>query len=474
MSDDFAALLAAQGALENLRVEPGDKLSVTVVHMGDENIFVSLSPTQEGFIPRADLLNDAGEVELSVGDQVDAFVLTTGESIELTVKLAKGRIDVDMLQAACRGGIPIDGTVTGTNKGGLQVNVGGGRGFCPASQVELGFVEDLAIYVGRTLPFKVMEVQEEGRNVLLSRRALLEAERAEQAAVLRKRLEVGLRLDGVVSRVTGFGAFVDLGGLDGLIPISELSHRRIGSVEEVVNVGDAVAVEILRIEPDPKRSGEQRIALSLRATQEDPFDRLASALRVNQTLTGSVTQVKEFGAFVRIEGGVEGLVHISELADRRVGHPSEIVRVGEDVEVRVLKVDLEQRRISLSLKPGMGAALTDGDNPQFRPGDLVTAVVERHEPFGVFVKFEGSATTALLPASETGTERGTDLRRALPLASSVELVISSVDDRGRLRVSKKARAEAEERATANEYQKEQQAGASLGRLGDLLKARFPQ
>ncbi len=478
MSEDFAALLdaqEAQGAVRNLHLEPGDKVGVEVIHIGEENVFVSVSPTQEGSIARAEFLDKDGALNTAVGKRFDAFVLSAGENIELTVKLGQDRLDLDMLEAAKQGGIPIDGTVTGTNTGGLEVSIAGGRAFCPISQVALDYVEDPSSFVGQTLAFKIVEVKESGRNIVLSRRALLEAERATRGAALRERLEVGVRLDGVVRRVAAFGAFVDMGGLDGLIPISELSHRRIGTVEEVVNVGDSVQVEVLRIEPDPKHPGKERIALSLRATQEDPFHAFAASLQENQILQGTITQIKEFGAFVRVEGEVEGLVHISELADRHIGHPSEIVKVGEDVTVRVLKVSLEEKRLSLSLKEAVETGRetsVGGTGP--RIGDLVTGIVERHESFGVFVKLQGTETSALLPAAETGTERGTDLRRAFPVDATLELVVQRVDDRGLVRVSKKSRAQAEERQQMHEYRKASKRSSSMGTLGDLLKAHLPK
>lgn len=479
--EDFAAMLDAAGTLDNVQINIGDKISVEIIHLGDENVFVAVSPTQEGSIPRADLLDEDGALTVTVGEKLDAFVVSMDDGLELTTRLSRGSVDVAMLEAAQHSGMPIEGTVTGTNQGGIEVSIGGGRGFCPVSQIALSFVEDPSVFVGQTLAFQIKQVKEGGRNVLLSRRALLEVERAKNAAALQDKLEIGARFEGTVSRIAPFGAFVDLGGIDGLIPISELSHTRVENVEDILSVGDRVTTEILRIEDDPKRQGQQRIALSLRATQDHPFAAATEDLKENQTLAGKVVRVAEFGAFVQVAGGIEGLVHISEMADRRIGHPREVVKVNDEVTVRVLKVDPENQRLSLSLKDAVAAMTLEdgasaaegskGQRPAFVVGDLLTGTVERIERYGVFLKV-ADGVSALLPAAETGTERGTDLKRVFPLESEIEVSVINVDERGRLKVSKRARAQAEERADMAQYQRGSQKTSSLGTLGDLLKAQM--
>ncbi len=464
--EDFASMLAEEGKLKPLKLHVGDKVSAKVIHVAKESVFFELSRAQEAVMPRQELLDADGKLTVKVGDRVEAFVLRLGDGITLSRKLGKDNLDAGLLEDAQRAGMPIEGQVTGVNKGGLEVMVGNVRAFCPMKAIDLGFVETPEQYVGKTLAFVVREVREGGRNVVLDRRALLEAERDAKGDKLLQTLAVGQRLRGKVTRLQPFGAFVDLGGVDGLIPASELSHARV-RVEDVLKVGDEVEVDVLKIEPDPKdKTGRRpRIALSLKATQQDPWVAHAGALTEGQTLAGKVMRLEKFGAFVELFGGVEGLVHVSELSDKRVRHPSDVAAVGQAVSVRVLGVDLVQRRIALTLKDAPPV-------PDQAPvvGLKVSGKVERHERFGVFVNLDGGLGSALLPAAESGTPPGTDLVRVFPMGSTVEAQIIAVDERGRLKISKRAREQAEERDVVAEFNRAQ-GGGGLGTLADRFKQK---
>jgi len=469
--EDFAAMLAEHGTPRSLKLNIGDKVHAKIIHIGADDVFCELSPTQEGSIPRLELCDKEGELAVRVGDAVDAFVVANREGVVLSKKLGRDSVDLDGLMDAAHTQMPVEGLVTGVNKGGLDVAIGGVRGFCPLGQVDIGFVPDVQVLVGKTLQFLVKQVGDRGRNVVLSRRALLEIEQRGKASKLRETLAVGQRLTGKVTRVAEFGAFVDLGGIDGLIPISELAHARVANVEEVVKPGDEVTVDVLRIEDDPKRPGQMRIALSRKAALPDPFVAYGSELHEGAQLAGRVTKLEKFGAFVELFPGVEGLVHISEVSNKRVRHPSEVLEVGAAVSVRLLSFDPTTRRVSLSLK-GAGADVSEGGKAGAAPsvGTAAEGVVERIERYGVFLKLDGGGT-ALLPAAESGTPPGTDLARVFPVGMRVAVEIVAVDERGRLKASKVAREAREERALVADYNKSEGSGSGFGTFGDLLQGK---
>lgn len=470
--DDFAAMLAEYGDSPSLKLHVGDKVQAKAIHVGDECVFFELSPSQEGFVSKEGLLDDEGRLAVKLGETIEAFVVGLQGGIELSRTIGRNQIDIEMLEAASDSQAPVQGLVTGTNKGGLEVSIGNARGFCPIGQADIEYVEDPQSFVGKTFEFAVRAVKEGGRNILLSRRALLEIERSARAEKLMQSLEVGQQAVGTVTRLATFGAFVDLGGIDGLIPIGELSNARVERVEEVLKKGDEVTVAVLRIEDDPKRPGKKRIGLSLKAALPDPFDVHASALGEGKTAVGTVGGLESYGAFVDLfDGEIRGLVHISELANRRTGHPREVVSVGDTVTVKILGVDRDNRRVSLSLKAAQQDPVGDAGDTSGEPGvgDDVIGTVERIERYGVFVRLSGGSS-ALLPAAETGADQGADLQRAFPMGTEIGLRVIAIDDRGRVKVSKTARDQAEERVALSEYGgKDRDAG--FGTLGQLLKKK---
>lgn len=496
---DFAAMLAASGGIDRRDIRIGDKVNALCVHVGSDAVFFELSKTQQAHAARADFLDEkTGEISIQMGHRADLFVVAFKDGVLLSPKIGRDQIDVGMLEQARLSAIPIDGTVTGVNKGGFEISISGNsRGFCPLGQIAIHFVDDPATLIGKTLAFLVKEVKEGGKNVLLSRRALLEKERNEKAGKLRETLAVGQIFDGVVTRIQPFGCFVDLGGIDGLVPVSELTYGRITDPNEVVKVGEMVKVEITRIEddPHPKRRGQLRVALSMKAMQQDPLVERMNELSPDAQFVGRITRLEAFGAFVELFPGVEGLVHVSEISDRRIRHPEDVLKVDEHVQVRVKDVDLARRRVSLSMReahsdepvvqtfpdrdePKQGSSTSS--KPRLARGTRVVGVVDRVERYGVFINCYPEGTdpnggeklgTALMPASETGTPRGADLNKAFPVGTVVSALIIDVDERGRLKASKTAREQAEERALLDEYKKDkgQAAGAGLGTFGDLLK-----
>lgn len=357
-SEDFAALFAEAEAgrpkgKAARRPQPGDVVRGVVTSIGKDAVFVDLGGKAEGVLDREQVVDPDGQLRVQLGDTLEARVAgERGGALVLRVKLGKGPEARAELVQALELGIPVEGKVTQPVKGGLEVDVAGVRGFVPASQIDARFVEDLTGFVGQRLSFRV--TQYERGNLVLSRRALLEEENARKAVETRAKLVVGAVIRGRVTGFKPFGAFVDLGGLEGMLHVSELGYGRVERPEEVLALGQELDVQILKIEdsepgPDGRRRGP-RIGLSLKALQADPFLDGTRHLTPGGRVRGTVTRLQPFGAFVEIGPGVEGLVHISELgAGRRLNHPKEAVAVGQEVEVEILSIDPDRRRLALSM-----------------------------------------------------------------------------------------------------------------------------
>src|SRR6478609_8424182 len=328
----------------------GDVVSGKVVRIDQDEVLVDIGYKSEGVIPSNELsirktVKPSEEVEL--GEEVDALVLTK-EDQEGRLILSKKRARFEKawrrIEKAADSGEAVPGTVIEVVKGGLILDLGV-RGFLPASLVDIRRVQNLDEFMGQQLECKVIELNRSRNNVVLSRRAVLEEERKEVREQILGRLEPGQVVEGQISNIVDFGAFVDLDGMDGLIHISELSWSHVNHPSEVVAIGDTVRIKVLDIDRD-----RQRISLGLKQTQEDPLQRIVDTYNVGDELAGKVTKVVTFGAFVEILDGVEGLVHISELAPHHVESPREIVHPGDEIRVKILEIDSERRRLSLSAK----------------------------------------------------------------------------------------------------------------------------
>jgi small subunit ribosomal protein S1 len=359
-SKGFAEMLAEYDqtapAQQGRRRPPvGSEVSGRVVAIDSNSVFVDVGAKTEGVIDRGELLDEGGMLTVEIGSTVTARVAEADDgSIVLRKRMGRGADAASELAQAKETGIPVIGTVTAVNKGGVDVDVAGVRAFCAISQLDDRFVEDASSYVGRKLEFRVTRY-EAGRggsaNVVVSRKALLAEQNAVLAAETRARLSVGAVVSGRITRLMDYGAFVDLGGLEGMLHVSEMGFGRVGHPSEVLSEGQAVEVKVLKIESsdDPKR--KDRIGLSLKALQDDPWDDAMRALAVGQKLSGKVARLEQFGAFVTIAAGVEGLVHVSEIdGARRIAHAREALKVGEDVEVVIKEIDTQRHRVALSMK----------------------------------------------------------------------------------------------------------------------------
>jgi small subunit ribosomal protein S1 len=378
------------------RFQVGDKVAGKIIQIGQDVAFLELgSGVAEGMIERAELEDEDGTVAAREGDIVDGVVV---EASERGVLVSRGRrrdlsgAGRELLSQAAQTGLPVEGLVKAVNKGGLEVEVHGQRAFCPLSQIDIRFVPDPAALVGQRLRFKVQRA--DGRDAVLSRRALLEEERAERARVTRQALAEGAIFDGEVTSVQDYGAFVDLGGLEGLVHVSELSWDRVSKPQDLLEAGQPLQVQVLRIDEDPKKG--ERIALSVKAL----------AARPEEPATPE--------------------------------------------------------------KPARPAP-----PPRPKVGDVVEAGVDKIEPFGLFVRFAGGR--GLVPASETGTPRGADLRKAFKVGDAFRALVTDIDERGRFRLSRTEAEQAAERAEAQEYLAKaspRASGKGFGTLGDLMRARL--
>ncbi|WP_432498742.1 30S ribosomal protein S1 [Kineococcus auxinigenes] len=356
-AEDFLAAVDATIKYFN----DGDIVSGTIVKVDRDEVLLDIGYKTEGVIPSRELSIkhdvDPNEV-VGVGDEVEALVLQK-EDKEGRLILSKKRAQYERawgtIEAKKEADEVVEGTVIEVVKGGLILDIGL-RGFLPASLVEMRRVRDLQPYVGQKIEAKIIELDKNRNNVVLSRRAWLEQTQSAVRQNFLTTLQKGQVRSGVVSSIVNFGAFVDLGGVDGLVHVSELSWKHIDHPSEVVEVGQEVTVEVLDVDMD-----RERVSLSLKATQEDPWQQFARTHAIGQVVPGKVTKLVPFGAFVRVDDGIEGLVHISELAERHVEVPEQVVQVNSDIFVKVIDIDLERRRISLSLKQATESLAAAGE-----------------------------------------------------------------------------------------------------------------
>jgi small subunit ribosomal protein S1 len=357
--EDFAAMLAAseqaaRGRPRRARFAIGDAVRGKVVSIGPEVTVVELAGGGEGTLETLELRDAQGELIVASGETIEARVVALGEKqgfVMLRRGASAGRGRAALAEAAATG-LPVEGLITGVNKGGFEVDVGGVRGFCPLSQLELRPVPDPAACVGQRFAFRVTRYEEDrrGTNLVLSRRALLDEDARARAVETRTKLVLGAVLPGVVTALKDFGAFVDVGGIEGLLPASEISFSRGTRPADLLSVGQPITVQVARLEKrdDPERP--LQISFSMKALDRDPWTEVAATLRPGSVTPGKVVRLEPFGAFVELAPGVEGLLHVSELgAKRPVRHAREAVKLGETLTVTVLAVDQERRRISLAL-----------------------------------------------------------------------------------------------------------------------------
>lgn len=466
--EDFAALFESTGFNKDTRIAQDAKIEGTVVAIGDEWIFVDIGGKSEGAVMREELVDEDGKLSVKVGDPIVAYVVSkrAGE-VMLSLKMTKAASE-EAIRGAFAGGIPVEGLVTEERKGGYGVTVLGKVGFCPYSQMDLQSGGVPSDYIGQRFTFRLIEYSEGGRNIVLSRREILEEERLKKVAQLKETLHPGDLIEGTVQKLAPFGAFVDIGGVEGLVPMSELAWHRVADVSEVLSRGQKVTVKILDLDWD-----RRRISLSVKQTLDDPWDSAGRSYPEQSTASGTVTKLMTFGAFVQLEPGVEGLVHISNLGTgRRLKHPGEVLAEGDQVQVRILSVDTAAKRIGLELITVPAASEGESSAVELKEGDVVRATVDSVKDYGVFLALPGGKS-GLLHVSEMSDQRSGDFRGRFPVGSSVDVEIRAIDpDSGKISLSTKSLGNRVEESQFKEFVSDKGGRTSFGTLGDLLKDKL--
>jgi small subunit ribosomal protein S1 len=474
----FASLFEAETkGQRDKRVKPpslGERVRGEVVQVGRDAVFVELE-NQGGkrvsaYMQTQDLRGPDGELTVKLGDSIEAVVVEVNSG-EYRLGRTMGRPQgVDELERAFNASLPVEGKVSGVNKGGLEVELAGTRAFCPISQADKGFLADPKELIGRSLEFLITEFREGGKRIVVSRRALLERQGREKAEETRKALVVGATVRGTVTAIREFGAFVDLGGVEGLLPNQELSYDRGTTAAGVLNPGDNVEVQVREIKDATDKRGDKtlKITLSLKALSSDPWNDVANQAPVGRVLRGTVTRVVEFGGFLRIAPGLEGLLHVSELGGK-VDNAASALKVGDQLNVVVRSVDRTARKISLAPAADGLEVGQQATGPSIQIGAIVHGTVDRIEQYGIFLQVEGTrgrVGRGLIPSSELGTQRGADLRKLFPVGTKLTAKVLGTGD-GKLKLSLKAVKEDEERADFDGFRASAQSN-KLGTLADKL------
>lgn len=466
----FAELLADSLQAPGERLSPGDRVSGVVVKINNETVFVDLGGKSEGFADAEEFRDEAGNLTLKEGDTIELRVASLRNGIHLSQAIkAHGAEAVAALRDAFENQIPVEGRVAAVRKGGFDVEISSLRAFCPISQIDLGFCEKPEEHVGARYPFRITEMKERGKNIVVSRRALLQEEQEKKTQALMGKLRPDLEWEGKITKLTPYGAFVELGGVEGLMHISEISRTRIGHPSEVLETGQAVRVKILKIEPD--KEGRPRISLSMKAFEPEPWE-IGLPFQEGDVVPGKVARLMDFGAFVEVAPGIDGLVHLSEISYERIGHPNKVLKTGDEVNVRILKIDEQNRRISLSIKDAAIQSRIGEDRlVRLEIGQILRGIVEDHKPYGIFVRLPqlGGKVRGLLPLEELAEEDRNDPRKRLPLGKEVTIEILAIDEKGRVRLSQRTLSEKEAREKFAGFLQEKDKNGSLGTLGDLFK-----
>lgn len=392
---DFEKLLDTEGPQINTkRYRMGEQVTGTVIRIGQDFVFIDLGGKNTGALS-IDEFVAPDAIKPILGEPFQAYVRSdNGSEIILTRTLRRSEMDDGLLRLAHESMLPVEAKIEKVTKGGFEASVGGKRAFVPLSQMEVGRIESPEAYIGAVLKFHITEYKQGGRNIVLSRRTLLREENESKSQELLRNIEVGQTLRATITRFATFGAFADLGGVEGLIPMSELAWKRVKSAEDVVKAGEVVHVKVLKIERVPKL----RIGLSLKDAGEDPWMSMATRLTPGEQIQGRITRLSEFGAFVEVIGGIEGLIHISQLTwDKKVGHPREVVKEDQEVSIHILSVDLEGHKLSLSLKGPMPEAMAEKIRSRQKGGHGETITPEERELMAEWEQYKKTAPALAQP-----------------------------------------------------------------------------
>ncbi|NEV61874.1 30S ribosomal protein S1 [Thiorhodococcus minor] len=423
MTESFAELF--EQSLNTTQLQPGTIVVGTVIDITSDNVVINAGLKSEGIIPRSQFISPEGELEVAVGDEVDVALDAVEDGFgvtRLSREKAKRFAAWDYLEKAFENGETVKGMINGKVKGGFTVDLGTVRAFLPGSLVDVRPVRDTTYLEGKEQEFKVIKLDRRRNNVVVSRRAVVEEEYSAEREQLLKNLEEGMEVKGVVKNLTDYGAFLDLGGIDGLLHITDMAWRRVKHPSEVVEIGDEISVKVLKFDRE-----RQRVSLGLKQMGEDPWINISRRYPESTRVFGKVTNIADYGCFVEIEEGVEGLVHVSEMdwTNKNI-HPTKVVSLGDEVEVMVLDIDEERRRISLGIKQ---CAMNPWDEfaTTHKKGDHVSGKIKSITDFGIFIGLDGGIDGLVHLSDISWDESGEQALRRYKKGDELETVVLSVD-----------------------------------------------
>ena len=423
--ESFAELFEASIEEQGLDIERGSVITGAVVAIDSDWITVDTGLKSEGIVAREEFLSDEGELEVEVGDSVDVVVeaVDNGMGQTLLSREKAKRVETwNVLEKIYDNDEIVKGIISSKVKGGFTVDVGSVRAFLPGSLVDVRPIRDTTHLEGKELEFKVIKLDQKRNNVVVSRRAVMEAENSAEREELLNKLEEGIEIEGIVKNLTDYGAFVDLGGIDGLLHITDMAWRRIKHPSEVVEVGQDLKVKVLKFDRE-----RNRVSLGLKQLGTDPWDNVGATYPVGSIVKARVTNLTDYGCFAEISEGIEGLVHVSEMDHTNKNiHPSKVVQVGDDVDVMILDIDEERRRISLGIKQTLANPWEEFDKKHER-GDKITGTIKSITDFGIFIGLDGGIDGLVHLSDISWNETGEDAIRNYNKGDTVEAMVLSVD-----------------------------------------------
>ena len=423
MSESFAELF--EESLKTIDMKPGSIVTGVVIDIDSDWVTVHAGLKSEGVIPRDQFISEGGEFALQIGDEVQVALESVEDGFgetKLSREKAKRAEAWTTLEAAYEAEETVTGIINGKVKGGFTVDINSIRAFLPGSLVDVRPVRDTAHLEGKELEFKVIKLDQKRNNVVVSRRAVLESVNSEEREALLESLQEGMVVKGIVKNLTDYGAFVDLGGIDGLLHITDMAWKRIKHPSEIVNVGDEIDVRILKFDRE-----RNRVSLGLKQLGEDPWVAIKTRYPENSRVKAKVTNLTDYGCFAEIEEGVEGLVHVSEMdwTNKNI-HPSKVVQVGDEVEVMILDIDEERRRISLGIKQCQQNPW-DAFGSQFTKGDKISGAIKSITDFGIFIGLDGNIDGLVHLSDISWNDTGEEAVRKFKKGDEIETVILSID-----------------------------------------------
>ena len=423
--ESFAELFEASIEETGLDIERGSVITGTVVAIDSDWITVDTGLKSEGIVAREEFLSEEGELEVEVGDSVDVVVeaVDNGMGQTLLSREKAKRVETwNFLEKIADNDEIVKGIISSKVKGGFTVDIGSVRAFLPGSLVDVRPIRDTTHLEGKELEFKVIKLDQKRNNVVVSRRAVMEAENSAEREELLNKLEEGIEIEGIVKNLTDYGAFVDLGGIDGLLHITDMAWRRIKHPSEVVEVGQDLKVKVLKFDRE-----RNRVSLGLKQLGTDPWDNVGGTYPVGSVVKARVTNLTDYGCFAEISEGIEGLVHVSEMDHTNKNiHPSKVVQVGDEVEVMILDIDEERRRISLGIKQTLANPWDEFDKKHER-GDKITGTIKSITDFGIFIGLDGGIDGLVHLSDISWNETGEDAIRNYNKGDTVEAMVLSVD-----------------------------------------------